>query len=168
MVGLHRPVFGADRGAFDQRQKIALHAFAADIGADALRAGADLVDLVEEHDAVVLDVADRLLHGRVVVDQLVGLFRHQDIEAVAHGDATRLGALAERLAQHVAQIDHADMAAGHAGNLEGGHAGAGVGDLNLDLAVVELACAQALAESIASGKIGAWRRPGHRPRAPRR
>src|SRR6476469_4276632 len=135
MVGLHRTVFGADRGALDQRQEIALHALAAHIGADALGARADLVDLVEEHDAVVLDVADRFLHGGVVVDQLVRLFRQQDIETVAHGDAARLGALAERLAEHVAQIDHADLAAWHAGNLEGWHAGAGIGDLDLDLAV---------------------------------
>ncbi len=36
-------------------------------------AGADLVDLVEKHDAVVLDLADRLLDDRVLVDQLVAL-----------------------------------------------------------------------------------------------
>jgi hypothetical protein len=33
VVGLHRPVFGRDRRAFDQRQQVALHAFAADAGA---------------------------------------------------------------------------------------------------------------------------------------
>ena len=46
------------------------------------------------------------------------------------------------------------MAPGHAGDFEGGHACAGIGDLDLDLAVVELACAQALAEGVAGGKIG--------------
>ena len=35
---------------------------------DALGARADLVDLVEKHDAVVLDVLDRFLHYDVVVD----------------------------------------------------------------------------------------------------
>ena len=82
VVGLDRPVFGADGGALDQRQQIALNALAADVGADALGARADLVDLVEKHDAVILDVLDRLLHDRVVVDQLVGLFAHRELEAV--------------------------------------------------------------------------------------
>ena len=53
MVGFDRPIFGRHRRAFDERQEIALHAFAAHIGTLALGAGADLVDLVEEHDAVV-------------------------------------------------------------------------------------------------------------------
>src|SRR5215510_7918139 len=154
MIGLHWPVFGADRGAFDQRQEIALHAFPADIGtADALGAPADLVDLVEEYEAVVLDVADRFLHGGVVVDELVRLFRHEDLERVADGDAARLGALAERLAENIAQIDHADMAARHAGDLEGWHASAGIGDLDLDFAVVEFAGAQALTEGVAGSEV---------------
>src|SRR4029079_16488254 len=148
MVGLYRSVFGADGGAFDQRQEIALNAFAAHIGADALRPRADLVDLVEKHDAVVLDVANGFLHDRVVVDQLVGLFAQQDVEAVTHGDLARLGAVAERLAQHFRQVDHADLAAGHAGDLEGRHR-RHVGNLNLDLLVVELACAQPLAKGLA-------------------
>ena len=46
------------------------------------------------------------------------------------------------------------MAAGHAGNFEGRHSGAGIGDLNFDLAVVELTSTQALAERVAGGEIG--------------
>ena len=41
----------------------------------AVLAHADLVDLVEEHDAVVLDRVDRFLHQLVGVEQLVGFFR---------------------------------------------------------------------------------------------
>src|SRR5262245_3231262 len=148
VVGLHRPVFGADGRALDQRQEIALHAFAADIGADALRARADLVDLVEEDDAVILDVPDRLLHDHVAVDQLVGFLAQENVEGIAHGDLARLGARAEGFAQHVGKIDHADLAAGHAGDLEGRHRRR-IGDLDLDLAVVELARAQTLAEGLA-------------------
>ena len=58
VVGLHRPVLGRDRRALDQRQQVALHALAADIAAVAALAGADLVDLVEEDDAVVLGRGD--------------------------------------------------------------------------------------------------------------
>jgi hypothetical protein len=50
-------VLGGDRRALDQRQQIALHAFAADIGAARILPGADLVDLVEKDDAVLLDRA---------------------------------------------------------------------------------------------------------------
>src|SRR5258705_13066409 len=100
MVGLHWPVFGADGGALDERQEIALNALAAHIGADALGAGADLVDLVEKDDAVILDVLDRLLHDHVVVDELVGFLAEQNVEAVAHGDAARLGAVSKSLAEN--------------------------------------------------------------------
>ena len=51
VVGLHRAVLGGDRGALDQRQQIALHAFARDVAAAAAVAHADLVDLIEKHDA---------------------------------------------------------------------------------------------------------------------
>src|SRR5579885_1281169 len=162
MVGLDRPVFGADGGTLDQGQEIALHALTGDVGADPLGARADLVDLIDEHDAVVLDALDRFLNDRVVVDQLVALFAHENVKGVAHGDAARLGALAERLAENVGQIDHADLAAGHAGNLEGGH-GRHVGDLNFDLLVVELAGAELLAEGVARRErgVGAHQRVDH-------
>ena len=55
MVGLHRPVFGGDRGALDQRQQVALDALARDRAA-AHVGDRDLVDLVEEDDAVRLGV----------------------------------------------------------------------------------------------------------------
>ena len=68
------PYLVDDRGAFDQRQQVALHALARDVGADPARSRArDLVDLVEEHDAVVLDGAYRVLHDLVLVEQLVAL-----------------------------------------------------------------------------------------------
>ena len=58
MIGLDRAVFGGDRGALDQGQQVALHALAADIAADPLGAGADLVDFVQKDDPVVLDRID--------------------------------------------------------------------------------------------------------------
>ena len=44
-----------------------------DAGAHAAFARGDLVDLVEEDDAVVLDRFERLAHDLVLVEQLVGL-----------------------------------------------------------------------------------------------
>ena len=58
VVGLDGAMLGGDRGAFDERQQIALHAFAANIGPGeataTLGTPADLVDLVEKDDAVLL------------------------------------------------------------------------------------------------------------------
>ena len=68
------PCLVGDGGAFDQRQQIALHAFARHVAADAAVARADLVDLVEEDDAVVLHRLDRLLRELFGVEQLVGFF----------------------------------------------------------------------------------------------
>ena len=94
MVGLDRAVLGGDRRALDQRQEIALHAFARDVGAAAALAGADLVDLVEEDDAVALDLGDRVAHDRVLIEQLVGLGGDQRLVRLGDGHALGLGALA--------------------------------------------------------------------------
>ena len=69
-------------------------------------------------------------------------------------DAAGLGLVAEGLAEHVADVHDADRGAGHAGNLELRHAVAGVAQLDLDLLVVELALAQALAEGFARRRAG--------------
>ena len=147
VVGLHRAVLGVDRRALDQRQQVALHALAAHVAAAAeLAARRDLVDLVDEDDAVLLDRFAGLAHHALLVEQLVALLAQQRRMAVGHGHLALLGAAAEGLAQHVADIDHADRAAGLAGHFEL-HRRAGVRDLDLDLAVVELALAQLVAEA---------------------
>ena len=82
MVGLDRPIFGRDRRSFDQRQQVALDAFAADRAA-ANVADRDLVDLVEEDDPVGLGIGQRDAGHIVLVDALVGLFLDQLPEGVA-------------------------------------------------------------------------------------
>ena len=82
VVGLHRAVLGRDGGALDQRQQVALHALARHVGADAALARGDLVDLVEEDDAVLLDRLDRFLHQLVAVEQLVGFLVDQELVAI--------------------------------------------------------------------------------------
>ena len=56
---LTMPYFVRHGAAFDQRQQVALHAFARHVGAVAVLAARDLVDLVDEHDAVLLGIAQR-------------------------------------------------------------------------------------------------------------
>ena len=58
VVGAHHAVLGVDRGALDDGQDVALDAFAADIGPVAALAPGDLVDLVDEDDAGLLDALD--------------------------------------------------------------------------------------------------------------
>ena len=60
VIGAYHAVLGVDRRAFDDRQQVALHALARHVGTvPALPAG-DLVDLVEEDDAGMLDAARSL------------------------------------------------------------------------------------------------------------
>ncbi len=121
MVGLDRPVFGADGGAFDQRQKIALNPLAADICPARLGPHADLVDLVEKDDAVL---GGRLKGGprhRLVIQQLVSLFADQQVIAFRHGHLAPHRAPAHGLAQNIAQVHHAHLAARLPGDVQHAH-----------------------------------------------
>src|SRR5262245_48308708 len=62
VIGPHDPVLRRDRRALHDGQQIALDPFAAHVGAMPALATSHLVQLVEEHDAGVLDPADRLAH----------------------------------------------------------------------------------------------------------
>jgi len=110
VVGLHHAVLGRHRGAFDQRQQVALHALARHVAAVGVRAGGDLVDLVEEHDAVLLDCGQRLLLGLLVVDQAPGFLLGQQLHRLAHlelaGLATALPEVGEHALQLLRQVLH--------------------------------------------------------------
>ncbi len=150
VVGLHRAVFGGDRGALDQRQQVALHAFPADVRALALGPGADLVELVEKDDAVLLHHVDRLAHDLLFVDQLVAFFVEQYFVGIRYRHAARLGAAAEGFSQHVVQVDHTHLGAGSAGNIEGRQTHRSrVRHFEFDFLVVEFAVAQLLFEGVA-------------------
>jgi hypothetical protein len=130
-------------------RKVALHALARGTAHDsAALAGGDLVDLVDEDDAVVLDEVDRLALQLLLVEELVGFLGDEDLVRVLDLHLALDAALPEGLAEHVGEVDHADIAARHAGNVEHGRAGIGR-HLDLDLLVVELAAPQLLAERIA-------------------
>ena len=103
---------------------------------------------------------DRLLHQLLLVEQLVGFLRDQDLVRFADSDAARLGASAAHLAEDVADVDGAHLRAGHAGDFEHRHAAAGGRHLDLDLLVVQFAGAKLLAERLLGGGAGA--RPDQR------
>ena len=74
VIRSHHAVLGVDGGALDDRQDVALNAFATDVGSVAAFAARNLVDFVEEDDAGLLHALDgesaHLLH----VDQLLLFF----------------------------------------------------------------------------------------------
>ena len=150
VVGLYRAMLRRDGRSLDQRQQVALHAFAAHIAALLFRARTDLVHLVEKDDAVLFDRLDRLARQLFLVEQLVALLRDQNLVAVAHLHPARLGAPAKGLAHNVGEIDHADLT-GHAGNVERRHARARIRHFDLDFLVVEFAIAKLLAETFLGG-----------------
>ena len=125
---LHRAVLGGDGRALDQRQQVALHALAADVGADALRRARDLVDLVEEDDAVVLDrrrCASR--DDLVLVEQLVALLGDQQVVASRRPSCVaRLVRWPKALPSMSPRLIMPICAPGMPGNVEGRHAAAGV------------------------------------------
>ena len=154
VVGLHRPILGGDGRAFDQRQQVALHAFAADRAATDFGIDRDLVNLVEEDDAVVLDPLDGGPGQVFLVDQVVGLFLDQLFVGVFDLELA-LDLALPQAAEHVAEVDHPHLRTGHAGDIERWHDTAGfVVEVDFDFAVVELALAQHLAELLLGVVVG--------------
>src|ERR1700730_4368358 len=111
VIGLHRAVLGGDRGAFDERKQIALHALARDIAAATPLSRANLVDLVEKHDPIVFDLADRLLNDLILIDHFVAFLDDQGGVGVLDRGEPRFWAIAERLAENIAYRNRADRRA---------------------------------------------------------
>ena len=105
VVGPHHAVFRVDRRAFDDRQDVALHAFAADVGAVAALAPGDLVDLVDEDDAGLLHALDRRARDALHVDQLLLFFLGQRLERLRHAQLALLRPSLEQAGQHVLDVD---------------------------------------------------------------
>src|SRR5690606_15722969 len=133
------------RRAFDQRQQIALHALATDVGADALTTLGDLVDLVDEHDAVLLAGFDRRLAHLVLVDQLRGLFLDQLRSRGPDRELARLRLRAAQAGEHLPQLLAHFL---HARRGHDVHAHVRR-QLQLDLALVELAGTQLATQLLA-------------------
>ena len=84
VIGAHHAVARVHRGSFHNGQNVALHAFARNVGPVAAFAPGNLVDLVEEDDAVRLNALHRGAVHLVHVDQAAFFFLHQVVERVAH------------------------------------------------------------------------------------
>ena len=151
VVGADHAVASADGGAFDDGQNVALHAFARNVGPVTALAAGDLVDLVEEDDAVRFDALNGCARDRVHVDQAAFFFLHKVVEGVGDLLLALLRTVAEDVRQHVAQVrlHVVHVLVGDDANLR--HAA--FAHVDFDNAVVNLAFAELLAELFARALI---------------
>ena len=147
VVGAYGPVLRGHGAALHQWQQVALDPLAGDIGAaHPLAAAGHLVDLIEEDDAVLLDVLDRPQLELLLVDPLGRLLVAQHLAGIADAQLAPLGAaLAEVLEEPLELAGHLL----HARRGHDLHPQGGGGDLYLDLAVVQIPGAQLVAELLA-------------------
>ena len=157
MVGLDHPVFGVDGGSLDQRQKVALHALPRHVGAapaafaPAAAGRGDLVDLVDEDDSVLLGVEKRGRLQLVFVDQLGCLFVDQHLERFGDLHPARLALGAADVGEQALELLGHVLHAGRTHDLE---RRLGIGNVDVDLLVVERSLAQALAHHLPRGVVG--------------
>src|SRR5471032_1738705 len=150
VVGLDHAQLGVDGAAFDQRQQVALHAFAGHIDAARVAALGHFVDFVDEHDTVLLDRFQGLGLQLFFVDQATGFFiahqfqRFLDLELAAF--LLALAHVGKQALQLVGHFFHARWR----GDIDARH----FGDFDFDLLVIQLTFAQALAEQLTGIGIG--------------
>ena len=151
MVGAHHAVFGGDGTALDQRQQVALHPFAGDIGALAFGTPGDLVHFVEKDDAVLFHQLHRAGLDLFLVEQLGGLLIDQLLERVLNAHLALFGTLvAQVLKQALQLVGHLF----HTGRRHDLHPDRGGTQFDLDLLVVQIALAQFLAEFLPGAGFG--------------
>lgn len=90
VVCLDHPVLGRDAGALDQRQQVALHALARDVGAAGFLARRHLVDFIDEDDAVLLGIGDGTGLDVFLVDHLGRLLIGQQLQGLGNLELARL------------------------------------------------------------------------------
>ena len=105
VVGAHHAVAGVHGAAFHQRQQVALYALPGDLRAVAFRAGAQLVKLVDKHDAILFEVVDGFGLDLFPVDAPGALLFGQLAQGVRYLQSARLSFAAPGESfQHVPQL----------------------------------------------------------------
>ncbi len=145
MIGLDRAVLGVDGAALHQRQEIALDALARHVRADGFLTAGDLVDFVDEDDAVLLGI----LHGADLqlffIDDFRGFFIEQKLRGILDLELALARAPAAQALKHALQLLRHLLHARRRHDLDPERARAHV---DFDLALVEFALAQHLAKAL--------------------
>ena len=149
VVGLDHTIAGVDGRTLHQRQQVALHALAGNVSALHAAAHGDLVDLVQEDDAILLDIGQRGELDVLIVDQLAGFLVHQQLHGVGNAHLA-LARLARQPLHHALQLVGQFLHAGRPHDADVRHR---LRHVDLDFLVIEFALAQALAELLAGHRI---------------
>src|ERR1700683_1956273 len=152
MIGANHTITGIHSGAFNNGENVALHALARNVGTVPALAPGDFVDLIQEYNSCVLNPVNRHASDLVHIDEALLFFLNEIFESLIHLHLALLGATAEDVRQHVLDVDiHLfNTLVGH--NFKGGEIA--LADIDLNLAFVELALAQLLAQLFASARRG--------------
>ncbi len=147
VIGADRAVLGIDGRALDYRQQVALDALARNVGtASAGLAPGDFVDFIDEDDAGLLGALDRVVRDLVHIDQPRRFFLRQNFQRLGNLDRALLGLLGHDLAE---QVLHVKTHLFHALGGEDLNHRSLRAHLELDLAFVEMAAAEQLAQLLA-------------------
>jgi len=137
VVRVQRAVLRRDGGSFHYGKKIPLHSLPADVGAAAASsAGGHLVDLVDEDDSLFGRLFEGFADNRIHVDELLRFLGPQEAPGFGDLHSAALCLLRKQSAKHIADVDSHRV---HTRAAEKRYADRlTLGDVDLDLAVVEL------------------------------
>src|SRR5215203_3801984 len=147
VIGPYHPVLRVHRRALHDRQDVPLHALPAHVGTLATLAPGDLVDLVHENDAALLDALHRGPGDAVHVDQLLFFFLGDLLQRFGHLQLPLPRTAAEHPRHHLLQVDADLLDGGARDDLE--RRERLVADVDLDRAMIETPGAELLAEAFA-------------------
>ena len=116
-------------------KQVPLDPFPGDVGSPGAVPAHDLVDLIQEDDAVLLHLAPGLLHHPVHVDEAAGLLLEQVFPGLGELDLALLGLAGEEVAQHVLEVEVHLLHAGGGKDLH--HRGGALADFQLHEALFQ-------------------------------
>ncbi len=146
MVGAYDAILGVDRCALDQWQQVALHALTRYIAARLLLTCGDLVNFVQEDNAVLFGIGHRHAAQVFFVDAFGRFFFSNQLEGFLDRHFACFLLFAAQAGEHATQLFGHFF---HAGRGHDFHLRHGLLDFDFDFHVVDLALAQTLAEGLA-------------------
>src|SRR5438105_10931715 len=105
VVGSNETVTRIHRRSFNDRQNVALHAFAAHVWSVTAFATRDLVDFIEEDNSAVLDALDGETRNRIHVDKFLLFFLNQVVDRFSNLHFPLLRALSEKTGKDIFDVD---------------------------------------------------------------